>query len=91
VLFLFLVTPLVLLGALLLLEWLERPMYRELSYAQLRSALKAKKASEIESLVSDSYSESVDRYWRRRRLLARLRVGRMSDAVAIRPRRARTR
>lgn len=83
-LFLFLVTPLVLLAALLLLEWLERPMYRELSYPQLRAALKVKKVNEIESLVSDSFSESVDRYWRRRRLLSRLHFGRLTSAGSAR-------
>ncbi|HVE97699.1 MAG TPA: hypothetical protein VNA12_00780 [Mycobacteriales bacterium] len=59
--------PLALMGALLLMEWVERPLRVDEVGLQLESFLTNARPEELETFVSEGYAPALDRYWRRRR------------------------
>lgn len=82
------VFPLVLMGLLLGMERVERPLHEDLLSVEIRrlidsSAVSAPGADDVEALVSRTYGPALERYWRRRRLL---RLRRNAAAVARRRR-----
>jgi hypothetical protein len=76
VLLLGLLLPLALLGLMLLMERVERPLRREaIIDDQLETFLDTARPDEVETFVSEGYQPALDKYWRRRRL-SRLLPGR---------------
>ena len=76
VLLLGLLLPLALLGLMLAMERVERPLREEsLVNDQLENFLETARPDEVETFVSEGYAPALERYWRRRRL-ARLLPGR---------------
>ena len=63
VLLLGLLLPFGLLGLILLMERVERPLQQE---DQLASFLDTARPEELEAFVSEGYAVALDRYWRRR-------------------------
>ena len=71
-----LLLPLALLGLMLAMERVERPLRQEtVVNDQLETFLEAARPDEVETFVSEGYAPALERYWRRRRL-ARLLPGR---------------
>ncbi len=62
-----LVFPLLLLGLIVGMERVERPLRQEDVTVRLRSSLDSAAPDEVESVVSDGFAPTLDRYWRRRR------------------------
>ena len=76
VLLLGLLLPLALLGLMLSMERVERPLRQESDVDdQLETFLDTARPDEVETFVSEGYAPALERYWRRRRL-ARLLPGR---------------
>ena len=69
-----LLAPLLLLGLLLAMERVERPL-RQDPGDDLDAFLDSAQPEEVEALIRDGYAAALDRYWKRRRL-ARLIPGR---------------
>ena len=61
-----LVFPIALLGAMLLMERVERPLRVDEVGLQLETFLTDARPEELETFVSEGYSSALDRYWRRR-------------------------
>lgn len=74
--------PLLLLGLMLLMDRVERPLRAEDMRAALELFLDTARPDEVEAYVSEGYARSLDRYWRSRHRVARV-------AAAGRGRRAR--
>ena len=71
-----LLLPLALLGLMLAMERVERPLRQETVVSdQLETFLDTARPDEVETFVSQGYAPALERYWRRRRL-ARLLPGR---------------
>jgi hypothetical protein len=71
-----LLLPLALLGLMLAMERVERPLRAEsVVNDQLETFLEAARPDEVETFVSEGYAPALERYWRRRRL-SRLLPGR---------------
>ncbi len=71
-----LLLPLALLGLMLAMERVERPLRREsVVEDQLETFLDTARPDEVETFVSEGYAPALERYWRRRRL-SRLLPGR---------------
>ena len=70
--------PGVLLGLMLLMEWVERPLRDESIGDQLIDFLDSARPDEVETFVSQGLSTALDRYWRRRSLRTRLLTGRLT-------------
>lgn len=74
VLVLSLLFPLVLLGLLLGMERVERPLDAHPAMLDLEGFLDGALPEEVEAFVTEGYGPALERYWRRRRL-ARLIPG----------------
>ncbi|MCU1599677.1 MAG: hypothetical protein JWO22_386 [Frankiales bacterium] len=71
-----LLLPLALLGLMLAMERVERPLRQEsVVEDQLETFLDTARPDEVETFVSEGYAPALERYWRRRRL-SRLLPGR---------------
>lgn len=70
-----LLVPLLLLGLLLSMERVERPLRDDSISDQLDVFLEQARPEEVESLIRDGFAAALERYWRRRRLV-RLLPGR---------------
>jgi hypothetical protein len=71
-----LLLPLALLGLMLAMERVERPLREESVVSdQLETFLETARPDEVETFVSEGYAPALERYWRRRRL-SRLLPGR---------------
>lgn len=76
VLLLGLLLPLALLGLMLAMERVERPLRKEAEIDdQLETFLDTARPDEVETFVSEGYAPALAKYWRRRRL-SRLLPGR---------------
>ena len=76
VLLLGLLLPLALLGLMLAMERVEKPLREEsIVNDQLETFLETARPDEVETFVSEGYAPALERYWRRRRL-SRLLPGR---------------
>ena len=76
VLLLGLLLPLALLGLMLAMERVEKPLREEsVVNDQLETFLETARPDEVETFVSEGYAPALERYWRRRRL-SRLLPGR---------------
>lgn len=62
-----LVFPLALMAAMLLMEWVERPLRVDEVGLQLETFLTNARPEELETYVSEGYASALDRYWRRKR------------------------
>jgi hypothetical protein len=67
--------PLLLLGLMLAMERVERPLRVDSVSDELESFLDSARPDEVETFVSEGFAPALDRYWRRRRL-ARMLPGR---------------
>jgi len=63
-----LLLPLALLGLMLAMERVERPLRVESVTDELESFLDTARPEEVETFVSDGFAPALERYWRRRRL-----------------------
>ena len=71
-----LLLPLALLGLMLGMERVERPLRQDDSMnAELSSFLDTARPEEVEAYISEGFAPALERYWKRRRL-ARLIPGR---------------
>lgn len=70
-----LLVPLMLLGLMLAMERVERPLRLESVNDQLENFLDSARPEEVETFVSEGFAPALERYWRRRRL-TRLLPGR---------------
>ena len=70
-----LVLPLLLLGLMLAMERVERPLRVDSVSDQLEGFLDSARPEEVETFVSEGFAPALERYWRRRRL-SRLLPGR---------------
>ena len=70
-----LVFPLLLLGLMLAMERVERPLREDSSSEDLAAFLDSARPEEVEAFISEGYAPALERYWKRRRL-ARLLPGR---------------
>ncbi len=75
ILLLGLLLPLALLGLMLAMERVERPLRVDSVSEQLETFLDTARPDEVETFVSEGYAPALERYWRRRRL-SRLLPGR---------------
>jgi hypothetical protein len=75
--------PIVLLGLLALMEWIEAPLRCHDSAAELPKFLDTAQADEIEVFVRNGYKAALDRHWQRQRMIGRLNGARWrrSDPV----------
>lgn len=60
--------PLLLLGLLLAMERVERPLRVDSMGDQLEAFLDDARPEEVETFVSEGFAPALERYWRRRRL-----------------------
>jgi hypothetical protein len=63
-----LLMPLVLLGLMLAMERVERPLRFESVTDELEGFLDSARPEEVETFVSEGFAPALERYWRRRRL-----------------------
>ena len=70
-----LLLPLGLLGLMLMMEHVERPLRVDSVREQLERFLDSARPDEVETYVSAGFAPALERYWRRRRL-SRLLPGR---------------
>jgi hypothetical protein len=63
-----LLLPLALLGLMLAMERVERPLRVESVSDELEAFLDAARPEEVETFVSEGFAPALERYWRRRRL-----------------------
>lgn len=71
--------PLLLLGLMLSMDRVERPLRDEAVGERVVALLSERRAEEVESLVSTTAARAVDRHWRRMRRQPRLYVRRADD------------
>jgi hypothetical protein len=63
-----LLLPLLLLGLMLAMERVERPLRGDSMSEQLEGFLDGARPEEVETFVSEGFAPALERYWRRRRL-----------------------
>ena len=63
-----LLAPFLLLGLMLCMERVERPLRVDSVSEQLQSFLDTARPDEVETYVSEGFAPALERYWRRRRL-----------------------
>ena len=63
-----LLLPLMLLGLMLGMERVERPLRLDSVSDQLEGFLDSARPDEVETFVSEGFAPALERYWRRRRL-----------------------
>ncbi len=66
--------PVLLLVFLLVMERVERPLRVDAVGEKLVTVLATARPDEIEDLVTEGFGPALDGYWRRRRLVRRLRT-----------------
>lgn len=71
-----LLLPLVLLGLMLAMERVERPLRVDSVTDELETFLDSARPEEVETFVSEGFAPALERYWRRRRLSRLLPTGR---------------
>ena len=62
-----LLLPVLLLGLLLAMEHVERPLRSDSVSDELESFLDSARPDEVETFVSEGFAPALERYWRRRR------------------------
>ena len=70
-----LLVPLLLLGLMLGMEHVERPLRQDSTTDELAAFLDTARPEEVEAYISEGFAPALERYWKRRRL-ARLLPGR---------------
>ena len=70
-----LLVPLLLLGLMLGMEHVERPLRQDSTTDELAAFLDTARPEEVEAYISEGFGPALERYWKRRRL-ARLLPGR---------------
>lgn len=68
-----LLLPVVLLGLMLAMERVERPLRIDSVTDELEQFLDAARPEEVETFVSEGFAPALERYWRRRRIRGLLR------------------
>ncbi len=63
-----LLLPVVLLGLMLAMERVERPLRVDSVSEELEGFLDSARPEEVETFVSEGFAPALERYWRRRRL-----------------------
>jgi hypothetical protein len=63
-----LLLPLALLGLMLAMERVERPLRVDSVTDELEGFLDSARPEEVETFVSEGFAPALERYWRRRRL-----------------------
>ena len=63
-----LLMPLLLLGLMLAMERVERPLRVDSVTDELENFLDSARPEEVETFVSEGFAPALERYWRRRRL-----------------------
>lgn len=63
-----LLVPFLLLGLMLSMERVERPLRVDSVGEQLQTFLDTARPEEVETYVSEGFAPALERYWRRRRL-----------------------
>lgn len=63
-----LLVPVLLLGLMLAMERVERPLRVDSVSDDLEAFLDAARPEEVETFVSEGFAPALERYWRRRRL-----------------------
>ena len=63
-----LLLPLALLGLMLAMERVERPLRVDSVSDELEGFLDSARPEEVETFVSEGFAPALERYWRRRRL-----------------------
>jgi hypothetical protein len=63
-----LLLPVMLLGLMLMMERVERPLRVDSVSDQLEAFLDSARPEEVETYVSEGFAPALERYWRRRRL-----------------------
>ena len=63
-----LLLPLALLGLMLAMERVERPLRVDSVSEELEGFLDSARPEEVETFVSEGFAPALERYWRRRRL-----------------------
>lgn len=63
-----LLLPVLLLGLMLAMERVERPLRVDSVSDDLEAFLDAARPEEVETFVSEGFAPALERYWRRRRL-----------------------
>ncbi len=63
-----LLLPLLLLGLMLAMERVERPLRVDSMGDELEAFLDSARPDEVETFVSEGFAPALERYWRRRRL-----------------------
>lgn len=63
-----LLMPVVLLGLMLAMERVERPLRVDSVSEELEGFLDSARPEEVETFVSEGFAPALERYWRRRRL-----------------------
>jgi hypothetical protein len=66
-----LLSPLVLLGLMLVMERVERPLRHRSVADELEVFLEGARPEEVETFVSRGFAEAIEAYWTRRRRLQR--------------------
>lgn len=74
--------PLLLLAMLLGMERVEKPLRDAAVPTDVDRFLATASPDELETLVSEGYSQALNRYWRRRRLVRRAQLGRRHRSVS---------
>jgi hypothetical protein len=64
--------PVLLLGLMLCMERVERPLRVDSVSEQLAAFLDTARPDEVELYVSEGFAPALERYWRRRRITRRL-------------------
>ncbi len=67
-----LMLPVLLLGLMLCMERVERPLRVDSVSEQLAAFLDTARPDEVELYVSEGFAPALERYWRRRRITRRL-------------------
>lgn len=67
-----LLLPVLLLGLMLAMERVERPLRTDSVTDELEQFLDAARPEEVETFVSEGFAPALERYWRRRRRGRRL-------------------
>jgi len=79
-----LLLPVVLLGLMLAMERVERPLRVDSVSEELEGFLESARPEEVETFVSEGFAPALERYWRRRRL-SRLLPNRRAEPAARPP------
>lgn len=62
-----LISPLIFLGLLLTMEWVERPLRHKNVADELEGFLDSARPEEVETFVTQGFAPAIEAYWARRR------------------------